>query len=493
MNILLVNPKHPDTFWSFKYALRFIFKKAASPPLGLLTVASMLPREWKKKLVDMNVTRLSDKELRWADYVFIGAISVQKASATEVISRCRQMRAKIVAGGPLFTAGYEEFEGVDHFVLGEAEVTLPLFLDDLRNGCAQSVYNCHQHPDITETPIPAWELINMNKYAVMNIQYSRGCPFDCDFCDITTLYGHKPRTKSKEQILAELDSLYSEGWRGGVFFVDDNFIGNKRKLKEQVLPAIADWMEGRKHPFIFNTEASVDLSDDDELMDMMVKAGFDSVFVGIETPDEQALAECSKLQNKGRDLVACVQRMQQSGLQVAGGFIVGFDSDESSIFDRQIKFIQDSGIVTAMVGILNAPRGTRLYDRLRKENRLVKNISGDNTDCSINFTPKMNHGKLISGYKRIVRTIYCPKHYYERVRVFLNQYKPSQIKKSRFQLSYVGTLLKSVFFLGVIGKGNRWFWKLFLGTLFKRPRLLPLALTLAIYGFHFRKIFEKYA
>ena len=493
MKILFVNPKYQDTFWSFKYALKFIFKKAASPPLGLLTVASMLPEEWEKKLVDMNVTRLADKDLKWADYVFLGAISVQKESVKEVIARCRQTGAKIVAGGPLFTTGYEEFEGVDHFVLNEAEVTLPLFLDDLRNSCAQRVYTSRQRPEITKTPVPAWDLISMNKYAIMNIQYSRGCPFNCEFCDITVLYGHKPRTKSKEQILAELDSLYLKGWRDGVFFVDDNFIGNKRKLKEEILPAIADWMERRKHPFTFNTEASIDLSDDEELMDMMAKAGFDSVFVGIETPNEESLTECAKFQNRGRDLVGCVKKMQQFGLQVQGGFIVGFDNDESSIFERQIKLIQKSGIVTAMVGLLNAPRGTRLYNRLEKENRLLKDISGDNTDYSINFIPKMNYEKLISGYKKIVQTIYCPEHYYERVRLFLKQYKPLRKKKCRFHLSYIATFLKSIFFLGIIGKGKRWFWKLLLGTLFRHPRFLPLALTFAIYGFHFRKIFERYA
>jgi len=493
MKILFVNPKYQDTFWSFKYALKFIFKKATSPPLGLLTVASMLPKEWEKKLVDMNVTRLADKDLKWADYVFLGAISIQKESVKEVIARCRQTGAKIVAGGPLFTTGYEEFEGVDHFVLNEAEVTLPLFLDDLRNCCAQRVYTSHQRPEITKTPVPAWDIISMNKYAVMNIQYSRGCPFNCEFCDITVLYGHKVRTKSKEQILAELDSLYLKGWRDRVFFVDDNFIGNKRKLKEEILPAIADWMERRKYPFTFNTEASIDLSDDEELMNMMAKAGFDSVFVGIETPNEESLAECAKFQNMGRDLVGCVKKIQQFGLQVQGGFIVGFDNDGSSIFERQIKLIQKSGIVTAMVGLLNAPRGTRLYNRLEKENRLLKDISGDNTDYSINFIPKMNYEKLTSGYRRIVQTIYCPEHYYERVRLFLKQYRPLRKKKRRFHLSYIATFLKSIFFLGIIGKGKRWFWKLFLGTLFRYPRFLPLALTLAIYGFHFRKIFERYA
>ena len=491
MKILFVNPIYQDTFWSFKYALKFVFKKAANPPLGLLTVASMLPEGWKKRLVDMNVSRLSDKDLKWADYVFVGAISIQKESAKEVISRCRQAGTKIVAGGPLFTTKHEEFEGVDHFVLNEAEVTLPLFLDDLKNCCVQRVYTSQRRPDITETPIPAWDMINMNKYAVMNIQYSRGCPYNCEFCNISVLYGHKPRTKSKQQILAELDSLYMKGWRGGVFFVDDNFIGNKQKLKESILPAIADWMKKRKYPFTFNTEASIDISDDEELMDMMVKVGFDSVFIGIETPNEDSLAECAKFQNRGRDLIGCVKKIQQFGLQVQGGFIVGFDNDGPSIFESQIKFIQKSGIVAAMVGLLNAPRGTKLYNRLKKENRLLDDISGDNTDCSINFIPKMSHEMLIGGYKRIVQTIYCPKHYYERVRLFLNQYKPLPKKKYQLHLSHFGTCLKSVFFLGIIGEEKRYFWGLFWKTLFRYPRFLPLALTLAIYGFHFRKIFER--
>lgn len=493
MKILMVYPKCPDTFWSFKHALKFVFKKAASPPLGLLTVASMLPKEWEKKLVDMNVTKLKDKNLRWADYVFISATAVQSNSVKEVITRCKQTGVKVVAGGPLFTTRYKEFSGVDHFVLNEAEVSLPLFLEDLRNGRAKHVYTSGQWADITKTPIPDCNLINMKKYAVMNLQYSRGCPFNCEFCDITVLYGHRSRTKNKEQVLDELDRLYNKGWKGQVFFVDDNFIGNKSKLKNEILPAITKWMEKRKHPFNFNTEASINLVDDEELMQMMVKAGFDTVFVGIETPNEDSLSECKKLQNKNRDLVACIKKMQKFGLQVQGGFIVGFDNDPPSIFERQIKFIQNSGVVTAMVGLLNAPQGTKLYERLKKENRLLQDISGDNTDFSINFIPKMNYDTLIEGYKRIVNTIYCPKHYYERVKTFLKDYKPLRKKSNQFRFSYFGTLFKSTVLLGIIGKEKFRYWKLFFGTLFTSPRLLPLAVTLAIYGFHFRKIFEKYS
>jgi len=492
MKILLVYPKYLDTFWGFKGVLKFISKKATHPPLGLLTVAAMLPNEWEKKLVDMNVTTLRDKDLEWADFVFVSAMSIQKASAKEVISRCKKMDIKIVAGGPLFTTGYEEFEDVDHFVLNEAEITLQPFLEDLKNGCAQHIYTSQELPDIQKTPLPLWDLIDMKKYAVMSIQYSRGCPYDCEFCNISVLYGRKVRTKSKAQIVGELEDLYSQGWRGDLFFVDDNFVGRKRKLKEEILPAIIEWMERKRHPFSFNTEASIDLSDDDELMQCMVKAGFTSVFVGIETVNEESLAECNKVQNKNRDLVACVKKIQKFGLQVVGGFIVGFDSDPPSIFERLSVFIQESGIVTAMVGLLNAPRSTSLYQRLVKEGRLLKDASGDNTDFSINFIPKMDYEILIKGYKRIITGIYSPEPYYKRVREFLREYRPSQKKAFRFHFSYLGAFLKSILFLGIIERERVYYWKLFLWSLFRRPQLFHLALTFAIYGFHFRKIFGNY-
>lgn len=492
MKILLVYPKYPDTFWSFKHALKFVSKKAVTPPLGLMTVAAMLPQEWEKRLVDMNVTALKDKDITWADFVFISAISVQQESVKELIARCKGIGVKIVAGGPLFMTGYEEFKGVDHFVLNEAEITLPLFLKDLKNGCAKAIYTSHEWADLKRTPIPHWELINMKKYGTMNVQYSRGCPFNCEFCDISLLYGRRSRTKTKEQVVAELESLYARGWRDSVFFVDDNFIGNRRKLKREVLPAIAHWMEQRRYPFSFITQTSIDLSDDEELMHLMAKAGFQTVFVGIETPNEESLRECTKSQNQNRDLIASVQKIQTFGLQVQGGFIVGFDNDPLSIFERQIKFIQKSGIVTAMVGLLNALRGTRLYKRLEKEHRLLKDVSGDNTDCTINFIPKMNYETLINGYKKILSTIYSPAYYYERVKRFLKEYKPSRKAVFRFRLGYLAAFFKSIVRLGIIGKERVHYWKLIFWSLFTCPRFFPLAATFAIYGFHFRKIFEKY-
>ena len=492
MKILLVYPEYPDTFWSFKYALKFISIKASFPPLGLLTVAAMLPKEWEKKLVDMTVTKLSDGDIEWSDYVFISAMSIQKESVKRVIAKCKRLGVKIVAGGSLFTTGYEDFEEVDHLILNEAEITLPPFLEDLKEGHPKHIYTSDQWADIKNTPTPLWELADMKKYASMCIQYSRGCPFNCEFCDVTLLFGHKVRIKTKDQILAELENLYLRGWRSGVFIVDDNFIGNKRELKKEVLPAMIDWMKERKYPFSFTTQASINLSDDEELIQLMVQAGFNAVFVGIETPNEESLAECGKFQNINRDLIACVKKIQRFGLQVQGGFIVGFDSDPPSIFERLIEFIQKSGIVTAMVGLLNAPRGTKLYQRLVKEDRLLKDVSGDNTDLSINFIPKMNYEVLINGYKRVLRTIYSPKYYYERILTLLRNFEPLQKKKYQFHLCYLNAFLKSIWLLGIRGKGRIYYWKLLFWSLFKRPQLFPLAVTFAIYGFHFRKIFRNY-
>lgn len=493
MKVLLVYPRYPDTFWSFRHALRIAGKKANFPPLGLLTVAAMLPQEWDKKLVDMNVTPLSDKDIRWADYVFISAMVVQRDSVREVIGRCKAFGTKIVAGGPLFFSEYEYFEEVDHLVLGEAEVTLPPFLEDLEKGYAKHIYTSKERPDITKTPLPLWSLLDMKKYSSTSIQYSRGCPYNCEFCDIIILNGNVPRTKSKEQTIAELDALYNRGWRDSIFVVDDNFIGNKRKLKKEILPAIIEWQKERKYPSPLFTEASINLADDEELMKLMVEAGFDMVFIGIETTNEESLAECSKNQNRGRDLVASVKKLQNHGFQVQGGFILGFDSDPVSIFKSQINFIQKSGIVTAMVGLLNAPPGTRLYERLKKENRILEGISGDNTDCSMNFIPKMDRETLINGYKDIMATIYSPKEYYKRVKIFLKEYRPrKKMRLSQLQSWHLRAFIRSMWFLGVRDRERVYYWRFFISTLLKRPRHFPLSISLAVYGFHFRQVVSKY-
>jgi radical SAM superfamily enzyme YgiQ (UPF0313 family) len=488
MRILLVYPEFPDTFWSFKHALRFIHKKAASPPLGLLTVAAMLPAEWEKRLVDLNVTGLTSADLAWADYVFISAMIVQREAARALIARCKDFGAKVVAGGPLFTMEFDQFPEVDHFVLNEAELTLPLFLEDLAYGRAQHLYTTTEYPDILQTPTPLWQLVNLKNYDTFSIQFSRGCPFSCDFCNVTALLGHRPRTKTAAQIIAELDSLYALGWRKSIFFVDDNFIGNKKQIKSEILPALIEWRKG-KTGMPFSTEVSINLVDDEELLNLMTHAGFDTVFVGIETPNEGSLTECSKNQNKGRDLVESVKQLQRAGLQVQGGFIVGFDNDTPSIFQQQIDFIQKSGIVTAMVGLLQAPPGTRLYERMRKEGRLVNEMSGDNVDGSTNIIPKMGLESLQEGYRKLLAQIYAPKLYYERVLTFLREYHPPQIR-IHLDPQYILAFGRSIYRLGIRGVERVQYWRLFFWTLFRRPQLFPLAITLAIMGFHFRQVVE---
>jgi radical SAM superfamily enzyme YgiQ (UPF0313 family) len=487
MNVLLIYPEFPDTFWSFKHALKFIRKKASFPPLGLLTVATMLPEKWSKRLVDVNVTALTDKDLKWADYAFFSSMVVQQKSAHQLIGRCKEAGIKIVAGGPLFTSEHEQFKNVDHFVLNEAELTLPSFLEDLKNGCAKPVYQTPEFADIRETPAPLWELADLKGYASMSIQYTRGCPYQCEFCDVTALFGRRTRTKNTEQIIAELDTFYNQGWRGNVFFVDDNLIGNRRSLKKDLLPALIKWQENHTG-ITFNTEVSINLAKDEALLQMMFEAGFNTVFVGIETPDTDSLAECGKSQNKDRDLAEDVRIIQRAGLQVQAGFIVGFDNDTPSIFQRQIDFIQKTGIVTAMVGLLQAPTGTRLYERLKKEGRLLGKMTGDNADGSTNIIPNnMDAETFREGYKKILRHIYSPENYYKRIMTLFKEYKSPKFKGT-IKFEHIIGLVSSIYHLGILGKERVQFWHLLLWTSLHRRDLFPLAVTLAIYGYHFRKV-----
>lgn len=486
MNALLVYPEFPNTFWSYKHALKFIRKKAAFPPLGLLTLGAMLPEEWSLRLVDLNVRNLTAKDLSWADCAFVSAMAVQRNSTNLVISELKAAGIRVVAGGPLFTSEPESFEYVDHLVLNEAEMTLRVFLSDLERGKPQRVYNSPAFCDITQTPAPKWDLLDLSKYASMCIQFSRGCPFNCDFCNVTTLFGRKTRVKTAEQMVAELDGLYSLGWRRPVFFVDDNFIGNKPYLKTNLLPAIINWKRGKKD-ITFNTEASINLADDEELMGMMVEAGFDSVFIGIESPNEESLAECGKRQNRNRDLLASVKSIHRAGLQVQAGFIVGFDHDSPGIFQRHIDFIQNSGVVTAMVGLLQAPSGTRLYKRLMQEGRILGSMSGDNADGTTNIIPKMDMAQLKRGYHFILQSIYRPQNYYRRVRTFLREY--NQPKKTiNMDFQRVLAVFRSSVRLGILGKERFQYWWLLVWTLMRFPQHFPLAITLAIYGYHYRKV-----
>lgn len=489
MRALLVYPKFPDTFWSFRYALQFIRKKASSPPLGLLTVAALLPEEWQLRLVDLNTHSLTDEDIQWAEVVMVSAMVVQRQSTREVIARCKTAGKRIVAGGPLFMGEWRDFPEVDHFVLNEGEITLPLFLQDWEKGSPQRVYTTDEFADLSQSPVPRWELLNTRHYDSLSIQYSRGCPFNCDFCNVTAMLGHRPRTKSADQIIAELDAMYRLGWRRNIFFVDDNFIGNRKQLKEEILPALIRWRQGKKGCH-FITEASINLADDPALMRMMVEAGFTSVFVGIETPAEESLAECHKGQNLRRNLVESVRRLQQFGLQVMGGFIVGFDSDQPNIFQQQLEFIQKTGIVTAMVGMLQAPYGTMLYQRLEREGRLMIEMTGSNTDGSTNILPKMGLDTLKQGYRRLIGELYNPKMFYERVRTFLENYNPPRLNVS-IHWEEVYAFFTSLWRLGVLGRERKEYWRLFFWTLWKYPRKFALAITFAIYGYHFRQVFQN--
>jgi radical SAM superfamily enzyme YgiQ (UPF0313 family) len=487
MNILLIYPEFPDTFWSFKHALKFVHKKASLPPLGLLTVAAMLPENWGRRLIDLNVSKPGLDDFAWADMAFISAMAVQQESARKVIEQCNRVGLKVVAGGPLFTSEHDAFPTVDHFVLNEAELTLQPFIEDLENGTAKKVYSTGEFPDIKQTPAPQWQLLDIKKYASMALQFSRGCPYHCDFCNVTALLGHKIRTKTSGQIINELDGLKRLGWKDSIFFVDDNFIAHKAYLKKELLPRLIEWQKENRTTTKFYTECSINLADDPELMELMVLAGFTQVFIGIETPDLAALQACGKQHNTSRDMLENVRKIQNAGMEVQGGFIVGFDTDTPSIFQKQVEFIQKSGIVTAMVGILQALPGTKLYERMKQEGRLLYNSSGDNADSNTNIVPKMDPEILRKGYKQMMDHLYAPKHYYQRIRALLREYRAPKFK-SRFRISQLMAFARSAVLLGVVGRERVQYWKMLIWTFFNRQQALPLAVTLAIYGHHFRKV-----
>src|ERR1700716_37555 len=413
MNALLIYPEFPDTFWSFRHAWKFIGKKSAFPPLGLLTISSMLPRSWNRRLVDMNVRPLATADLKWADLVFASAMHVQKQSLKEVISLCKAQGKTVVMGGPYASMGLNDAIGADHVFVGEVETTFPGFIEDFERGEAKAVYQAPERPALALTPIPDFGLAELSQYSDMSVQYSRGCPFNCEFCAIIEIYGRVPRTKSNQQIGAELDKLLRIGWRGEVFIVDDNFICNKKNVR-LLMPVLAEWSARNKYPFSFTTEASVNLADDDELLEQMRTAGFRQVFIGIETPVTESLKEAQKGQNTRRDLLDSVRKVQSYGMEVLAGFIVGFDNDPEDIFQRQIDFIRESAIPVAMVGLLTALPDTQLWRRLKKEGRLLGESSGNNTNCALNFVPKMDAVRLGEGYQSIMRTIYKPSEYYKR-------------------------------------------------------------------------------
>jgi len=492
VKILLVYPEFPDTYWSFRHALKLEGKRAAFPPLGLLTVSAMLPPDWERRLVDMNVETLWPDDIEWADMVFISAMIVQKDSLEEVVELCRSMAKKVVVGGPYVSTSSESVPDADHIFIGEAESTLPEFINDLELGIARKIYKADERPSLTGTPVPDFELIDMRQYSAMNVQYSRGCPFNCEFCDIIEIYGRVPRTKSNAQMLAELDALKATGWRGLVFIVDDNFIGNKKNVR-LFMPDLVEWSRANNYPFSFITEASVNLAEDDSLLRQMEEAGFRRVFLGIETPVEESLKEAQKGQNTRRNLLESIRKIQSYGFEVMAGFIVGFDSDPEDIFELQMNFIRESGIPLAMVGLLSALPDTQLWRRLEKEGRLINYHSGNNTDCTLNFVPKMDPDRLVEGFKTVLRNIYSPKEYYNRALDCLSRFHSDRIEPRQSNLlEDVRAFFNVVMTLGIRDNARAQFWNYFYKLLRYHPHDFAHGLTLAAMGFHFRKLTEKY-
>jgi radical SAM superfamily enzyme YgiQ (UPF0313 family) len=417
---------------------------------------------------------------------------LQNESLEKVVALCRTLGKKVVVGGPYVSTCAERLPDADHIFIGEVEATLPDFINDLRLGIARKIYRTDERPPLTDTPVPDFSLIDMRHYSAMNVQYSRGCPFNCEFCDIIEIYGRVPRTKSNEQMLAELDALRTAGWRGLVFIVDDNFIGNKKNVR-RFMPDLIRWGQQNDYPFSFITEASVNLAEDDALLKQMEDAGFRRVFLGIETPVEESLKAAQKGQNTRRDLLESIHKIQSYGMEVMAGFIVGFDDDPEDIFELQMKFIRESGIPLAMVGLLTALPDTQLWRRLDKEGRLLDVSSGNNTDCTLNFVPKMESTRLVEGYKQILRNIYSPREYYTRALDCLSRFHKNRVEPRQTSVREdLRALYNIVMTLGIRDGSRREFWAYLYQLLRHHTRDVAHGLTLAAMGYHFRQITEKY-
>ena len=499
MNALLIYPEFPDTYWSFKHALKFLGKRAAQPPLGLMTVAALLPGGWKKRLVDTNVERLRERDLDWADVVLLSGMHIQQVALVAIVERCKERGLRTVVGGPIASSLSLEELKADCVVIGEAEELIATLARDLEQGTAKPVYQAAERPEMSTSPLPDLSLIKMNRYSTMTVQYSRGCPFNCEFCDIIEIYGRRPRTKAVAQVIRELDQLRAAGWNDTVFIVDDNFIGNKVRAK-QLLSALAEWRKENGGGFPLLTEASLNLADDAELMQLMKDAGFVSVFLGIETPDESGLIASNKLQNTHRSLLESVETIQSYGMQVMGGFILGFDTDKDDIFDRMVEFIQKSGIPIAMVGLLQAMPGTQLFRRLWSEGRIVDMDAGNNTGNHLNFLPRMDAERLVGGYRSVLKRIYGCEAYYERVKLYLNRTQPKPEKRSGLKQpsnqQWMTRANARAFVTSIIRQGvfsrQRWsYWKFLMEVATRYRHCVGAAMTLAVMGYHLQVITQK--
>ena len=490
MRILLVYPRFPQSFWSFEQALALVDRKALLPPLGLVTVAAILPQDWEYRLVDRNIRDVTEAEWRWADLVLMSGMIVQKADFAAQIQLAKQYGKPVAVGGPYASSLPDEVKafGADFLILGEGEITLPLFVEALARGETSGRFTTDEKPDVTTTPIPRFDLLELDAYDNMSVQFSRGCPFQCEFCDIIILYGRKPRTKTPTQFLAELQALYDLGWRRSIFLVDDNFIGNKRNGK-QLLRELKTWMIEHDHPFFLNTEASVDLAQDDEMLELMADCNFNAVFLGIETPDTDSLAVTKKFQNTRDPLSESVQKIMRYGLRVTAGFIIGFDGEKPGAGERVIQFVEQTAISLAMFSMLQVLPGTALETRLKKENRMLagEDTGNINQTTLMNFVPSRPIETIAQEYIQAFWELYDPQTYLDRTyRQFLLMGEPRNKAKLRTPTWVVIRAMLIIFWRQGVLRKTRWtFWRYLVHIMQAKPRNWQYYLSICALGEHF--------
>ena len=489
MKVLLIYPLFPKTFWSYEKILELINRKVLLPPLGLITVAAILPQTWEFKLVDRNIRPATEEEWAWADLVILSAMIVQKPDLIDQIQEAKRRGKPVAVGGPYSSSTPEEVEavGVNYLILDEGEITLPLFVEAIERGDTHGRFSSNGiKPDVTSTPIPRYDLLEFSAYDSMSVQFSRGCPFQCEFCDIIVLYGRKPRTKTPAQLLAELQYLYDLNWRGGVFMVDDNFIGNKRNVK-LLLNDLKEWQAERGYPFRFDTEASLDLAEDDELIELMLKCNFAAVFMGIETPDTESLQVTKKFQNTRSPLLESIDRVTTAGLRVIAGFIIGFDGEKSGAGQRIVEFAELTGIPTTTFAMLQALPNTALWHRLEKEGRLRSQSANINQTTLMNFVPTRPVEEIALEYVDAFRKLYEPVQYLNRVhRYFLKLGKPKVQPAFKFpEWVMIRALLLVCWRQGVVRSTRFLFWHHLWDILMHNPSVADQYLALCAQNEHF--------